>query len=61
MARRKQTLEKKTLNFREGDFEKFGEMFPEYGASMAIRTVIAAFCDLHYVVGSPVDISKVKL
>lgn len=61
MARKKQLLEKKTLNFRVGDFEKFGEMFPEHGPSMAIRTIISAFVDLHYIEGTPVDPTKVKL
>jgi hypothetical protein len=40
-------LRKKTLNFREGDFEKMGQLFPDLGASAAIRRLISRFVDKH--------------
>lgn len=41
-------LHKKTLNLRRGDFEKMAEMFPEDGASSAIRRLISRFVDHNY-------------
>jgi hypothetical protein len=49
MARPKRNeFEKKTLNFRPGDFDKMGELFPAKGPSVAIRETIAAFVDKLY-------------
>ena len=41
-------LTKKTLNFRSGDFEKMGELFPDLGPSLAIRTLVERFVNKHY-------------
>ena len=49
MARNRDlSLSKKTLNFREGDFERMAELFPELGGSCAIRTLVSKFVDKHY-------------
>ena len=45
---RRNEFEKKTLNFRPGDFDKMGELFPAKGPSVAIRETIAAFVDKIY-------------
>ena len=65
MARPKNSeLIKKTLNFRPGDFEKMGEMFPDLGSSVAIRDLLAAFVDKHYVVkttSTPLDTTDLNI
>jgi hypothetical protein len=49
MARQKRNdLVKVTLNLRDGDFNKMGELFPEKGPSVAIRELLSAFIDKHY-------------
>lgn len=49
MARSKNIdLDKKTLNLRAGDFEKMGEMFPDLGSSVAVRTLLSKFVDRNY-------------
>lgn len=41
-------LVKKTLNIREGDFEKMAALFPRTSPSIAIRELISAFVNKHY-------------
>jgi hypothetical protein len=36
------------MNFREGDFEKMGELFPQLDPSVAIRQLISAFVDKNH-------------
>lgn len=48
MPRRKAELQKHTLNLRPGDFDKMGELFPDLGSSVAIRTVLSKFIDKNY-------------
>lgn len=49
MAKSKNTdLIKKTLNLRQGDFEKMANLFPNVGGSIAIRELISKFVDKHY-------------
>lgn len=49
MAKSKNTdLIKKTLNLREGDFEKMANLFPHIGGSIAIRQLVSTFVDKHY-------------
>lgn len=48
MAKPKSDLQKHTLNLRPGDFDKMGSLFPELGASRAIRTLIERFVDKNY-------------
>ena len=42
------TLVKKAINLRKGDFEKMGELFPANGPTIAIRNLISKFVDKHY-------------
>lgn len=49
MARPKKNLQKKTLNFNDGDWDKLAEMFPEQGPSVAVRKIISRFVQEHYV------------
>ncbi|MBM61935.1 MAG: hypothetical protein CL484_03165 [Acidobacteria bacterium] len=42
------TLIKKTMNFRKGDFEKMEALFPDKNPSVSIRDLVSAFVDKHY-------------
>jgi hypothetical protein len=46
-------LVKKTMNFREGDFEKVAELFPSKHPSVMVRTILSAFVDKHYKEAKP--------
>lgn len=48
MPRTRDDLAKKTLNFRSGDFEKMGQLFPDLGPSKAVRVLLSKFVDRHY-------------
>lgn len=48
MPRSKGDLKKKTLNLREGDWEKMEEMFPDIGPSKAVRLLLSRFVDKNY-------------
>lgn len=49
MARPKRNdLEKVTLNLREGDMRKMGELFPGMGSGPAVRELLIKFVDKHY-------------
>mgnify|MGYP003522887926 CR=1 FL=1 len=41
-------LQKHTLNLRQGDYDKLGQLFVELGAGPAIRQIVSAFVDKHY-------------
>ena len=62
MPRKAEDLEKKTLNFRRGDFEKMAALFPGFGGSVAIRTLVAKFVDKNYVASeSPKDLGDIDI
>jgi hypothetical protein len=49
MPRKKpEDLQKHTLNLRAGDFERLGEIFPDLGPSVALRSIISAVIDKHH-------------
>ena len=52
---------KKTLNLREGDFEKMGELFPKMRPSVAIRELISKFIDRHYMINNVPETEEVDL
>ena len=41
----KNELRKHTLNLRKDDFERLQSMFPDVGASVVIRRLVATFID----------------
>jgi hypothetical protein len=43
MGRRKEDLEKVTLNLFPGDFQRLGELFPTIGASKALRSILRKY------------------
>jgi hypothetical protein len=48
MAREKTlSMQKHTLNLREGDYEKMAELFPDLGGGPAIRQLVSKFVDRH--------------
>lgn len=46
-------LVKKTMNFREGDFEKMRELFPKVEPSVSIRDLVSTFVDKYYKASPP--------
>lgn len=48
MPRAKTDLQKHTLNLRQGDYQRLGEMFPKMGGGRAIRELVIRFVDKHY-------------
>lgn len=48
MSKKKTDLKKHTLNLRPGDFDRMGELFPNLGSSLGIRTLISRFVDQNY-------------
>jgi len=62
MARPKRNdLQKVTLNVREGDMEKMAQLFPDLGAGPAVRQLISAFVDKHFVQPNPVQQPSVEV
>lgn len=62
MARPKRNdLQKVTLNIREGDMEKMAQLFPDLGAGPAVRQLISAFVDKHFVQPNPVQQPPVEV
>ena len=49
MPRPKQPLDKRTMNFRPGDFTKMEAMFPALGPSVAVRQLVSRFIDANFV------------
>lgn len=48
MAPRKtENLEKKTMNFRQGDFALVKQIFPQRDESVMVRKILSAFLDRH--------------
>lgn len=48
MAPRKtEDLEKKTMNFRRGDFALVKQIFPQRDESVMVRKILSAFLDRH--------------
>lgn len=45
-------LQKHTLNLYAGDFDRLGELFPDFGASTVIRSVVRKFLEQCESVGS---------
>lgn len=55
-------LEKKTMNFRIGDFDKMQELFPNTPASVSIRNLVSVFVDKHYAESeAPTEVPDVNL
>ena len=48
MTRAKTDLQKHTLNLREGDFDRMGQLFPNMDSSTAIRTLVSRFIDKNW-------------
>lgn len=62
MARPKRNdLQKVTLNIREGDMEKMAQLFPDLGAGPAVRQLITAFVDKHYIQPSSVPSPSIEV
>lgn len=41
----KEPLRKHTLLLFEGDFDRLGELYPEVGASVMVRTIVRKYLD----------------
>jgi hypothetical protein len=54
----KDTVQKHTINLYEGDFARLGELYPDVGASMALRTILRKHIEDRI---PKVDVSKVKV
>lgn len=53
-----ENIVKKTMNFREGDFEKIAQIFPGKEPSTMIRKIVSSFIDKHYAtVGKTPDVN----